>query len=104
MKKLLRNPAIVWRLEKRREAEIVQALEAGEDVSDKGSVILIDAGTMHQLNLVGGRIWTLCDGERTVDDLIAELANEFEVDRAELADDVEAFVNDLMNRGWLAYG
>jgi len=104
LKKLLRNPAIVWRLEKRREAEIVQALEAGEDVSDKGSVILIDAGTMHQLNLVGGRIWTLCDGERSIDDLIEALAGEFEVDREELAEDVETFVNELMAKGWLTYG
>jgi pyrroloquinoline quinone biosynthesis protein D len=103
LKKLLRNPDIVWRVEKRREAEILKALEAGEDASDQGSLILIVSGMMHQLNLVGGRIWSLCDGQRTRDDLIETLAGEFEVEREELAEDVESFVDDLLQRGWLSY-
>ena len=56
MKPLLRNPDIVWRVERRREEEIVKALERGEDVAERGTVILIISGMMHQLNLVGGRI------------------------------------------------
>ncbi|OHB29448.1 MAG: pyrroloquinoline quinone biosynthesis protein PqqD [Desulfuromonadaceae bacterium GWC2_58_13] len=103
MKNLSRNPDIVWRVEKRREAEIIKALDAGEDVSDKGSVILIVSGMMHQLNLVGGRIWTLCDGQRSLDDLVEALSGEFEVERGELTGDVEAFVDDLLKRGWLKY-
>jgi pyrroloquinoline quinone biosynthesis protein D len=103
MKKLLRNPDIVWRVEKRREAEIVKALEAGEDVSDKGSVILIISGMMHQLNLVGGQIWGLCDGQRSLGDLVDALAAEFEVEREVLADDVQTFVDDLLQRGWLKH-
>ncbi len=104
MNKLLRNPDIVWRVEKRREAEIVRALEAGDDVADKGSVILIVSGMMHQLNLVGGKIWSLCDGQRSLADLVEALAFEFEVEREELAEDVEEFVDDLLQRGWLKHG
>ncbi|WP_432822408.1 pyrroloquinoline quinone biosynthesis peptide chaperone PqqD [Trichloromonas sp.] len=104
MNKLLRNPDIVWRVEKRREAEIVKALEAGDDVADKGSVILIVSGMMHQLNLVGGKIWSLCDGQRSLADLVEALAFEFEVEREELAEDVEEFVDDLLQRGWLKHG
>lgn len=104
MNKLLRNPDIVWRVEKRREAEIVKALEAGEDVSDKGSVILIISGMMHQLNLVGGKIWSLCDGQRSLSDVVDALAEEFTVERQELVEDVNVFVDDLLKRGWLKYG
>lgn len=104
MKPLIRNPDIVWRVEKRREAEIVQALERGEDVAELGTVILIISGMMHQLNLVGGRIWSLCDGSRRRADVIDELAGEFDVERAELAEDVEAFIEDLRQRGWLIDG
>ncbi len=103
MNKLLRNPDIVWRVEKRREAEIVKALEAGEDVSDKGSVILIISGMMHQLNLVGGKIWSLCDGQRSLSDVVDALAEEFTVERQELIEDVNVFVDDLLKRGWLKY-
>jgi len=101
LKPLIRNPDIVWRVEKRREEEILKALERGEDVSERGTVILIISGMMHQLNLVGGRIWSLCDGSRSRRDLIDLLAAEFDVERDELAADVESFIDDLQRRGWL---
>ena len=101
MKRLLRNPDIVWRIEKRREEEALRALEEGKDVTERGTVILIISGMMHQLNLVGGRIWSLCDGTRTEAEVSALLAGEFEVDSGEVADDVAEFVADLCRRGWL---
>lgn len=104
MNTLVRNPDIVWRVEKRRQEDILQALEEGEDVSERGTVILIISGMMHQLNLVGGMIWNLCDGSRNPEDIVAELAAEFEVEREILSRDVEDFVDDLVNRGWLIHG
>lgn len=100
---LRRNPDIVWRHEKKREQDILKALEAGEDVSDHGSVILIISGMMHQLNLVGGAIWALCDGTRTLEQVVAAMADEFDVSRDVLREDVAEFVSDLLERGWLQY-
>lgn len=102
-KKIVRNPEIVWRVEKRREAAVLEALEAGEDVSERGTVILIISGMMHQLNLVGGRIWTLLDGSRGVEEVTAELAGEFDAGPDEVRGDVQAFVDDLLRRGWVSY-
>jgi len=104
LKPLVRNPDIVWRVEKRREEEIVKALERGEDVSERGAVILIISGMMHQLNLVGGRIWSLCDGSRGRRDIVDHLAAEFDAERDELEADVDAFIDDLQKRGWLIDG
>lgn len=104
MKPLLRTPDIVWRVEKRREAETLEALERGDDVAERGTVILIISGMMHQLNLVGGMIWSRCDGSRTEQQIIEELAAEFDVDRAVLAEDVHEFIADLLRRGWLTHG
>lgn len=104
MKTLQRAPDIVWRVEKRREAETLEALERGEDVAERGTVILIISGMMHQLNLVGGMIWTRCDGSRSESQIVEELAAEFEVDRTELAADVHDFIADLLQRGWLIHG
>ncbi len=103
MTKLLRDPQIIWRLEKRREQEVFSALERGEDVSALGTVTLIRSGMMHQLNLLGGMIWQLCDGTRGVPEVVAALAPEFEVPREELEADVEEFVDDLVQRGWLRH-
>lgn len=104
MNKPLRNPDIVWRVEKRRQAEVLQALEAGEDVDDSGTVILLLSGMMHQLNLVGGMIWQHCDGEKTVQDIAALLASEFAVEQGAVEADVIEFVADLAERGWLNNG
>lgn len=100
----LRNPDIVWRVEKRRQAEVLKAMEAGEDIDDSGTVILLQAGMMHQLNLVGGLIWQRCDGQQTLADIAAELAGEFAVEPAEVAADVAEFVRELTERGWLIHG
>jgi pyrroloquinoline quinone biosynthesis protein D len=101
---LQRNPEIVWRVEKQREAQVLEAMERDEDVSAEGTVILIASGMMHQLNYVGGRIWVLCDGSRSDEELLALLAGEFNVDAAELAADLHEFINDLTNREWLRRG
>ena len=104
LKNLIRDPKIIWRVEKLREAQVAEAMVAGEEPDDQGTVILIVAGTMHQLNYVGGSIWQLCDGSRDIDAVVTALLDEFDVDRDELAADVEAFVEDLIERGWLLYG
>ena len=104
MNKPQRNPEIVWRVEKRRQAEVLKALEAGEDVDDSGTVILLLSGMMHQLNLVGGLIWQQCDGQQTLADIAGELAKEFSVEQTEVESDVAEFVADLTERGWLSNG
>ena len=98
---LIRNPEIVWRVERQREAEVAKALEAGSDPGDQGTVLLIVTGTMHQLNMIGGTIWQLADGTQSVDQLIDHLAADYDVERKELEEDVCAFVDDLVQRGWL---
>ncbi|MDT8443464.1 MAG: pyrroloquinoline quinone biosynthesis peptide chaperone PqqD [Desulfuromonadales bacterium] len=104
MNKPQRNPDIVWRVEKRRQAEVLKALEEGQDIDDSGTVILLQAGMMHQLNLVGGLIWQQCDGQQTLAAIAKELAREFSVEQTEVESDVAEFVADLAERGWLING
>lgn len=103
MSKLQRDPQIVWRNEKRREEQVLKDLEAGVEVEDRGTVILLISGMMHQLNLLGGMIWNLCDGTRSQEQIVTELQKEFDVEAEELAEDVAEFVEDLLKRGWLIY-
>lgn len=83
---------------------MLKSLEAGEDVDDSGTVILLLSGMMHQLNLVGGLIWQQCDGESSIADIAKALGKEFDVGQAEVTDDVIHFVTDLKERGWLIDG
>ena len=104
MNKPQRNPEIVWRVEKRRQENVLKALEAGEEADDTGTVILLLSGMMHQLNLVGGMIWQRCDGQTTQAEIAAEIAAEFDAPEDEIAEDVAVFVTDLAERGWLIDG
>ncbi len=104
MSVLQRNPDIVWRHEKRREAQVLQELEEGGNVEEHGTVILLISGMMHQLNLLGGMIWALCDGTRTETQIVDQLLEEFDVEREVLATDVSEFVADLLQREWLNHG
>lgn len=103
MKRLQRNPEIVWRIEKRRQQAVLERLEAGEEIENEGTVILLISGMMHQLNLLGGMIWTFCDGSRTIDQIVTELKKEFDVEEEVLRADVQTFVDDLLGRKWLEY-
>ncbi len=102
MRNIRRNPDIIWREEEEARAEVVRAMERGDDASGEGTVLLVESGMMHQLNLLGGEIWKLLDGideERLVD----TLAMTFDVDRDILARDIRDFLADLDRRGWLVH-
>ncbi len=99
---LARNPRVVWRDEPRARDAILEALGRGEDVSERGWVILVDGGEMHELNLVAGRIWCLADGSRSAEDIAGALAEEFDAPSQEILADVEAFVASCLERGWMS--
>ncbi len=102
MRNIRRNPDIIWREEEEARDEVLRAMARGDDASGDGTVLLVESGMMHQLNLLGGEIWKLLDGideERLVD----TLAMIFDVDRDTLSRDVRDFLVDIDKRGWLVH-
>jgi pyrroloquinoline quinone biosynthesis protein D len=105
MKKLVRNPDVNWRVESHREAHVREVLgdpsRAEEDAEawDVGTVTILAGGVMHQLNLLGGEIWKLCDGTLDRDSLVGHLLMMFEVDESTLKADAEAFLNEMAEKG-----
>ncbi len=98
---LVRNPELVWRDEPAAKEEILAALGRGEDAAERGWVILVDRGQMHELNLLGGEIWCLADGSRDREAVARELADRYEAPYEEILADVADFVNACAARGWL---
>lgn len=67
-------------------------------------VLLYPEG-MVQLNESAGAILTLLDGKRDVGALIAELERRYpQAPVQELAQDVEEFLHDASNQGWIHHG
>jgi len=76
----------------RRDRVMVQQVEGSSVLLD------IDSGEYFTLNEVGGRVWDLCDGSRSVASIAEALSAEYEVEEAVLRADAMECLGDLLNR------
>ena len=96
--KIFRNTDAMWREEDKFREQAYSGLGKGEDVSDVGTSVVLYSGKMFSFNLLGTEIWRLCDG-KTVEDIISELRESFEVEKGVLRKDVIAFLENLKKEG-----
>lgn len=69
--------------------------------SDTPILLNIDSGQYYVLNDVGGRIWELCDGIRSVAEIITILCQEYEAPAETVTADVLELVTELVNENLL---
>lgn len=66
--------------------------------------IFIARGNEHrELSEVGGLIWRLSNGTRTVDQIAAEISDSYEVDVATAAEDALVFLDQLAGDGFIGW-
>jgi hypothetical protein len=58
-------------------------------------VVDVKGGLLYPLNSVGARIWDLCDGARSVDEIVGLLAAEFEAPEPTIRADATEFIERL---------
>lgn len=58
-------------------------------------VVDVKGGLLYPLNSVAARIWELCDGARSVDEIVAMLAREFEAPEPTIRADAVDFIQRL---------
>jgi hypothetical protein len=73
----------------RRERVLVQSADAQTMLLD------LDGGTYFALNEVGARVWELSDGSRTVAEIAALLADEYDAPVAVIQADVLELLGEL---------
>jgi pyrroloquinoline quinone biosynthesis protein D len=67
---------------------------------DEESVLLNPAdGQYYALDLVGGRVWELCDGSHTLPEIAQIIGREFEADPAVVSADLEELLGDMAEAG-----
>ena len=67
-------------------------------IGDEAVLLSAEDSSVHSLDAVGTRIWELCDGEKTVNEIIDQVVEEFKVDRDTAAKDVVEFIEELMQK------
>jgi hypothetical protein len=58
-------------------------------------VVDVNGGTLYPLNSVAARIWELCDGARSVEEIVSAIAGEFDAEEDVIRRDAERFIQDL---------
>jgi hypothetical protein len=71
---------------------------ASRTIDGRAVVISIDRNRVHVLNDVGTHVWELCDG-RTLDAIVRDVVERFEVEPERAALDVRAFAEVLVRVG-----
>ena len=97
-----RNPNVMWREEVEALADAQAGLDRGDDIEEVGTAVLFSGGAMLSINLLGTEIWKLCDG-RTMDGIVKELFGQFDVQEEVLRADVQAFLEDLLKKGFITH-
>lgn len=65
-----------------------------------GEAVVITPGqnTVRMFNEAGSRIWELADGQRTVDEIVAVLLDEYATTSDAAYESVERFVDELLSK------
>ena len=56
---------------------------------------IADMNSVYTLNETGAFIWEHIDGKRTVEEIITELMNEYEIDKQNAESDVITFIRNM---------
>lgn len=66
-----------------------------QEADDTTVLLALDDGTYFSLNEVGGAVWALCDGTRTVRDVIDDLCARYDAPEDQVTSDVVGLVAEL---------
>jgi hypothetical protein len=76
---------------------------AWQTIDGETVLLNIDGKELLGVNEAAARMWALCDGARTLDEIAALIAAEFDVSAADAAADVRAFASELAAAGALNF-
>ena len=69
---------------------------ASRVIEGEAVILSLDTKILRGLNPVGSRVWELIDGQRSVDDIIGVIVQEFDVSQEAAVRDVGDFVRELL--------
>jgi hypothetical protein len=76
---------------------------AGRLMGDEAIIVNFTSSFFFNLNPVGTFIWERCDGQHTLEQIAADLTDEFEVSSEEAARDCREFIDSLVEQGLLQW-
>lgn len=67
-------------------------------IEGEAVILSMETKILQGLNPVGSRVWELIDGQRSLEEIVAVIVQEFDVAPPEAAQDVRGFIQELLDR------
>ncbi len=72
-------------------------------LAEEALVVNFKSSFFYNFNPVGTFIWERCEGQHTLEQIVAELADEYEVSPEEANKDCREFIDSLVEQGLLQW-
>lgn len=97
----MHNPNLEWELDE--EGIMTATLRRPRDLRNRlvGSFLMLPESRTLKLDEVGTFVWNLCDGKRTVADLVAAMSERYKLSRREVEVSLTEFLRMLAKRGMI---
>lgn len=79
-----------------KNADFVQREVAGECILVPVRRQLADVNSLYVLNETGAAVWKRLDGKRPMQDIVGDIAQQFDVAVEQLEKDINTFIEDLL--------
>lgn len=99
----VRNPALQWQVNK--EGNVVVVLTRRGDIQGKalGWLFMVPESKPIELDEVGTDVWHYCDGDHTVGELVALLAEKYKLNKREVEVSLTEYLRTLGKRGMIGF-
>ena len=99
----VRNPQLKWRINEEELVEVI--VPRRKDIFGRavGFLFFVPENRPVTLDEVGSRVWHLCDGEETVDEIIQVLSEEYKLGRREVEASLTEYLRTLGQRGMVGF-
>ena len=92
---------IIGTVDMKRSEDFLLKNVGGQDLLVPLGAKVMDMNSLITLNATGRRVWELLAEDRSVEYLVAEVVEQFDVDQERARADVQAFLDDLGRLGLL---
>ena len=99
----VRNPQLKWRINENEGVEVIVPRRKDWLGRTVGFLFFVPENRPVTLDEVGSRVWNLCDGDTTVNEIIETLAEEYKLGRREVEASLTEYLRTLGQRGMVGF-
>ena len=99
----VRNPALKWRINDEETVEIIVPRRKDTFGRVMGFLFFVPESRPITLDEVGTRVWHLCDGEHTVEEIVQALSKDYKLQRREVEVSLTEYLRTLGKKGMVGF-